>query len=115
MKIVFFGNASEKIAAIRYRVLKFAEMLRAEGHTCVVCLPARLEQQERLYDNRSKGSKLLFLALVLLRRLGQIRHVIGADVATMPPSVIRGLVKHVLTDKGIESFLADWAKTGQSI
>ena len=40
---------------------------------------------------------------------------IGADVATMPPSVIKGLVKHVLTDKGIEGFLADWAKTGQSI
>jgi len=40
---------------------------------------------------------------------------IGADVATMPPSVIRGLFKHVLTDKGIEGFLADWEKTGQSI
>jgi transaldolase len=40
---------------------------------------------------------------------------IGADVATMPPAVIRSLVKHVLTDKGIEGFLADWAKTGQSI
>lgn len=40
---------------------------------------------------------------------------IGADVATMPPAVIKGLFKHVLTDKGIEGFLADWAKTGQSI
>jgi transaldolase len=40
---------------------------------------------------------------------------IGADVMTAPPSVIKGLVKHVLTDKGIESFMADWAKTGQSI
>ena len=40
---------------------------------------------------------------------------IGADVATMPPAVIKGLVKHVLTDKGIEGFLADWAKTGQTI
>jgi transaldolase len=40
---------------------------------------------------------------------------IGADVATMPPTVIRSLVKHVLTEKGIEGFLADWAKTGQSI
>lgn len=40
---------------------------------------------------------------------------IGADVATMPPAVIRALVKHVLTDKGIEAFLADWARTGQSI
>jgi transaldolase len=40
---------------------------------------------------------------------------IGADVMTAPPAVIKGLVKHVLTDKGIEGFLADWAKTGQKI
>lgn len=40
---------------------------------------------------------------------------IGADVATMPPSVIKGLFKHVLTEKGIEGFLKDWEKTGQSI
>ncbi|MEQ8312106.1 MAG: fructose-6-phosphate aldolase [Sphingopyxis sp.] len=40
---------------------------------------------------------------------------IGADVMTAPPSVIKGLFKHVLTEKGIEGFLADWAKTGQSI
>ncbi|QHL90320.1 fructose-6-phosphate aldolase [Sphingomonas changnyeongensis] len=40
---------------------------------------------------------------------------IGADVATMPPSVIRQLVRHPLTDKGIEGFLADWAKSGQTI
>jgi transaldolase len=40
---------------------------------------------------------------------------IGADVMTAPPSVIKGLVKHVLTDKGLEGFLADWAKTGQKL
>jgi transaldolase len=40
---------------------------------------------------------------------------IGADVMTAPPAVIKGLFKHVLTDKGIEGFLADWAKTGQTI
>ncbi len=40
---------------------------------------------------------------------------IGADVATMPPSVIKNLFKHVLTDKGIEGFTKDWEKTGQSI
>ena len=41
--------------------------------------------------------------------------VIGADVMTAPPAVIKGLFKHVLTDKGIEGFMADWAKTGQSL
>jgi transaldolase len=40
---------------------------------------------------------------------------IGADVATMPPSVIRALANHPLTDRGLAAFLADWAKTGQSI
>jgi transaldolase len=40
---------------------------------------------------------------------------IGADVMTAPPAVIRQLFKHPLTDKGMESFLADWAKTGQKI
>ena len=40
---------------------------------------------------------------------------IGADVMTAPPAVIRQLVKHPLTDKGIEGFMADWAKTGQTI
>ena len=40
---------------------------------------------------------------------------IGAHVATMPPSVIRALANHPLTDKGLAAFLDDWAKTGQSI
>ena len=39
----------------------------------------------------------------------------GADVATIPPAVLKNLVKHPLTDKGLESFLADWKKTGQTI
>ena len=39
----------------------------------------------------------------------------GADVATMPPAVLKSLVKHPLTDKGLEAFLADWKKTGQTI
>ena len=40
---------------------------------------------------------------------------IGADVSTVPPATLKALVKHPLTDKGLESFLADWAKTGQKI
>jgi transaldolase len=67
-----------------------------------------------IYDN------YLFDTEILVASVRHPIHVlesarIGADVATMPPSVIRGLFKHVLTDKGIEGFLADWAKTGQSI
>lgn len=40
---------------------------------------------------------------------------IGADVMTAPPGVIRQLFKHPLTDRGLEAFLADWKKTGQTI
>lgn len=40
---------------------------------------------------------------------------IGADVITAPPAVIKALFNHVLTDKGLAAFEADWAKTGQSI
>jgi len=40
---------------------------------------------------------------------------LGAGVATLPPAVIRQLLKHPLTDRGLEGFLADWRKAGQSI
>jgi transaldolase len=40
---------------------------------------------------------------------------IGADVCTIPAKVVKQLVGHPLTDKGLEAFLADWKKTGQTI
>jgi transaldolase len=40
---------------------------------------------------------------------------LGADVVTVPPNVLKALVNHPLTDKGLAAFLADWQKTGQSI
>jgi transaldolase len=39
----------------------------------------------------------------------------GADCATIPPAVFLDLFKHPLTEKGLEQFMSDWAKTGQSI
>lgn len=38
---------------------------------------------------------------------------VGADVATIPFKVIQQLVKHPLTDKGLDAFLADWKKSGR--
>jgi transaldolase len=38
---------------------------------------------------------------------------VGADVATIPFKVIRQLVKHPLTDKGLDAFLSDWKKSGR--
>jgi transaldolase len=40
---------------------------------------------------------------------------LGADVMTAPPSVIRQMFKHPLTDNGIAAFLKDWEATGQKI
>lgn len=40
---------------------------------------------------------------------------LGAHVSTIPPNVLRQLFQHPLTDKGLSAFLADWAKTGQTI
>lgn len=39
----------------------------------------------------------------------------GAHVATVPPSVLRQLFQHPLTELGLARFVADWQKTGQSI
>jgi transaldolase len=40
---------------------------------------------------------------------------LGADVVTCPPAVIKQMYNHPLTDKGLDGFVKDWAKTGQSI
>ena len=73
-----------------------------------------IEDIRLIYDNYG------FETEILVASIRHTMHVlesakIGADVITAPPKVIHGLVKHILTDKGIEAFLADWEKTGQSI
>lgn len=57
---------------------------------------------------------------ILAASIRTVNHVkdaamIGADVATMPPAILRALVKHPLTDAGLAAFVADWKKTGQKI
>ncbi len=68
----------------------------------------------QIYDNYGFKTKILAASI---RSMNHIRDAakIGADVATMPPSVLRGLATHPLTEKGLAQFLADWAKTGQTI
>ena len=61
-----------------------------------------------------------FTTEVLVASVRHPMHVIeaakmGAHVATLPPAVLRQMFNHPLTDKGLAAFLADWAKTGQSI
>ncbi len=80
MKIVFFGNATEKNAGIRYRVKKFAEMLEAEGHQCVICLHSSVDFYLKYFENQPKYKKAIYWFCVWLNRWFQLRHVLGADV-----------------------------------
>lgn len=68
-----------------------------------------------IYDNYIGLSTDILAASI--RTVNHVKEaaLIGADVATVPPSILRALVNHPLTDKGIETFLADWKKTGQKI
>jgi transaldolase len=68
----------------------------------------------QIYDNYDFATEILAASIRTANHVKQAA-LLGADVATVPPAVLKGLAKHPLTDKGIESFLADWKKTGQSI
>jgi len=75
---------------------------------------ALIEDIRLIYDNYAFATEIL---------VASIRHPIhvlesariGVDVMAAPPAVIKSLFNHVLTDKGIAGFMADWAKTGQTI
>ncbi|WP_395685245.1 fructose-6-phosphate aldolase [Aestuariivirga sp.] len=68
----------------------------------------------QIYDNYAFDTEILAASIRTALHVKQVA-LIGADVATCPPAVIKSLVKHPLTDKGIEQFLADWKKTGQTL
>jgi transaldolase len=73
-----------------------------------------IEEIRTIYDNYD------FKTQILAASIRTVNHVkdaamIGADVATIPPSTMNKLVKHMLTDSGLSAFLADWEKTGQKI
>ena len=73
-----------------------------------------LEEIRVLYDVHGFETQILAASL---RNPGHVSAaaVAGADAATLPADVFKALVKHPLTDKGLDAFLADWGKTGQSI
>lgn len=68
----------------------------------------------QIYDNYDFATNILAASIRTPNHIKQAA-LIGADYVTAPPAVLKALVKHPLTDKGIEMFLADWKKTGQSI
>ncbi len=69
---------------------------------------------KQIYDNYSFPTEILTASVRTVNHVKQAA-LIGAHVVTAPPATLRALVKHPLTDKGLEAFLSDWAKTGQKI
>lgn len=67
-----------------------------------------------LYDNYLFETQILAASVRTSTHVAQVA-LAGADCATLPLNVFKELYKHPLTDKGLELFAADWAKTGQSI
>ena len=67
-----------------------------------------------IYDNYGFDTQILAASIRSANHMSEAAK-IGADVATAPPDVIKKMANHVLTDKGLDAFLKDWAKTGQSI
>jgi transaldolase len=68
----------------------------------------------QIYDNYDYNTNILVASVRTANHIKEAA-LIGADYATAPAAVLKSLVKHPLTDKGIEQFLADWKKTGQTI
>ena len=79
-----------------------------------------LDGMDLIQDIRTIYDNYGFETEILAASIRTVNHVldaarIGADVMTAPPEVIKKLAAHPLTDKGLETFMADWAKTGQNI
>lgn len=74
-----------------------------------------IEDIRAVYDNYQNLETEILVASI--RHTQHVREsaLIGADVVTVPPNVLKALLNHPLTDKGLAAFLADWEKTGQSI
>ena len=67
-----------------------------------------------VFDNYAFDTEILAASIRTPEHV-QAAAIAGADCATIPPAVFEALFHHPLTDKGLEQFMADWAKTGQSI
>lgn len=67
-----------------------------------------------IYDNYGYETEILAASIRTVNHIVDTAK-IGADVITAPPSVIKSMANHILTDKGLAQFNADWAQTGQKI
>ncbi|MCX7890235.1 MAG: fructose-6-phosphate aldolase [Rhodobacteraceae bacterium] len=67
-----------------------------------------------IYDNYGYRTEILAASIRSVNHVIECAK-IGADVVTAPPAVIKAMASHPLTDRGLDQFLADWARTGQKI
>jgi len=68
-----------------------------------------IREARQMFDNYSIATQILAASIRHPRHVVEAA-MIGADVATLPPEVLRKLLQHPLTDRGLEQFLADWNK-----
>jgi transaldolase len=73
-----------------------------------------IEDIRTIYDNFNFETEILAASIRNANHITDCAK-IGADVVTAPPNVLQNLAKHPLTDKGLDAFMKDWAKTGQKI
>ena len=73
-----------------------------------------IEDIRTIYDNYGFETEILAASI---RSVNHVKDcaLVGADVMTAPPKVVKSLANHVLTDKGLAAFLKDWEATGQKI
>lgn len=77
---------------------------------------ALIAEIRQIYDNYAGSLNTEILVASVRHPMHVVEAAkIGAEVVTVPPKILRQLVNHTLTDKGLAAFLADWEKTGQSI
>ena len=73
-----------------------------------------IEDIRTIYDNYGFETNILAASIRSANHMSECAK-IGADVATAPPSVIKAMANHVLTDKGLDGFMADAKKAGIKI
>lgn len=67
-----------------------------------------------IYDNYDFQTRILAASARTVNHISDCA-LVGADVVTAPPAILRKLADHPLTDKGLAAFMKDWEKTGQNI
>ncbi len=68
-----------------------------------------VEQIQQIFENYAISTEIIVASIRHTMHVVETA-MIGADIATIPFKVIEQMMKHPLTDKGIESFLKDWEK-----